>query len=218
MIYDEFREPWMPTLMELEYLKEHGTQEEQEYYSQFGWDQLVVSAECPAITAKWSNLETRFMERYGARLLNTETLERWQVRLQNKLDEIQFRYERAYRLYTEYAEDMDNDILESEVTQVNATNQASGMDSTTGNSSTKNIDTPDSAINDDDDYADSLSKSQSGGSTTYGRKDTMGSTTTREMHGNSVIDNIHASIDKYRDIDTEFVKEFENLFLNVFWY
>lgn len=218
MIYDEFREPWMPTLEEIEYLKTHGTTEEQEYYSQFGWNQIEVSADCETISERMTLLGMRFMERYGNRLLSFETLERWQIRLQNKFDELQYRFERAYALYDSYRADMDESILDGDSTVTDGTNQASGSDSSTNANTTKTIDTPDSAINDNDDYADSLSKSDGSGSTTYGRKDTVHNAVVREIHGKGVIENVNDSMDKFRDIDTEFIKQFENMFLNVFWY
>lgn len=211
-------EQWLPTLVEIEYLKTHGEPDEQSYYSQFGWNKLEVSNQCPFLIDRWNYLGERFMERYGSRMLNSETMERWQVRLQNRLDEIQFIYERAYALYAQYREAMDEDILESEVTTTSATTEASGTDSTTGTTSSRSIDTPDSVINADSDYADNVTDSTSGGSTTYGRKDTMGSTVTREIRGKGVMDNVNDSIDTFRDLDTEFVKSFENNFLNIFWY
>lgn len=211
-------EAWLPTLLEVEYLKARGTEAERQYYSRFGWNNLVVSVECQHLIERWDYLGERFMGRYGARMLNAETMERWQVRLQNRLDEVQHVFERAYSLYAQYREDMDGDIIESETITGTSTAQASGTDSTTGDTTTKNIDTPDSVINASDDYADNLTKSASGGSTTYGRKDTMDTTTTREVHGKGVIENVNDSIDRFRDIDTEFIKAFENNFLNIFWY
>lgn len=211
-------EQWLPTLLEIEYLKRHGTPEEQVYYSQFGWDQLEISIDCPLLSDRREILAERFMGRYGNRMLNAETMERWQMRLQNRMDEIQTRFERAYKLYDQYKFEMERDFIEAETTTTHGTNQASGSDSSTNNSTTKNIDTPDSAINADDDYADNVSKSSGGGSTTYGRTDTVDNTIVREIRGRGVVDGINDNIDKFRDIDTELIRAFENNFLNIFWY
>lgn len=104
--------------------------------------------------------------------------------------------------------------------------------STTDNST---WDTPDSAVNQQAGYADSrthgtdtlsftdrvdsTSVTDSGSdSTAYGRLDTSASTRTKVFTGASILNNVNASVRDWKDIDTAFISEFENLFLNVFWY
>lgn len=204
-------QPWLPELIDIEAMK---TGPEGAYYSKFGWEQLVVPADCQMVADRMADLKVRFDERYANRMLNSETLERWQVRLQNRFDEKVHIYERAYRLYQQYEQDMLDDVVQGEKIVVAGTNQQGGSDSSTVEA--RNIDTPDEVINANDGYASSLSRNQ--GTTQYGRKDTVNSTTTRTVTGQALVEGINNAIYSWRDLDTEFVKEFENNFLNVYWY
>ena len=204
-------QPWLPELIDIEAKK---TGSEAGYYKKFGWEQLVVPTDCPLVGARMAELKIRFDERYANRMLNSETLERWQVRLQNRFDEKVHVYERAYKLYQQYEQDMLDDVVQGEKITVTGTTQQGGSDTSTVEA--RNIDTPDEVINADDNYASSLSKNQ--GTTQYGRKDTVDSTTTRIVTGQALVEGINNAIYSWRDLDTEFVKEFENNFLNVYWY
>lgn len=204
-------QPWLPELIDIEAMK---TGPEGAYYSKFGWEQLTVPTDCPLVSSRMDSLKIRFDERYANRMLNAETLERWQVRLQNRFDEKVHVYERAYKLYQQYEQDMLDDVVQGEKVTVTGTTQQGGSDSSTVEA--RNIDTPDEAINADENYASSLSKNQ--GTTQYGRTDTVNSTTTRIVTGQALVEGINNAIYSWRDLDTEFVKEFENNFLNVYWY
>lgn len=190
---------WIPRLNDVEYWKAHGTAEEQAYFSQFGFEKLVVPASAVKVTAEMSNLKTLFVGRYGFRRLNAETMERWQIRLQNTFDMYVQDIERALTLYDTHSATMLSDILRGTETS------NSGTD--TSADSRKTIDTPDTAINASDDYADSLSKGSS--TITHGHKIEM------KVKGET-LERVNNFIDKYRDIDMEFIKKFENNFLNIF--
>ena len=209
--FDEADQPWLPELIDVEAMK---TGTDGSYYSRFGWENLEVPEDCPIVASRMDTLKIRFDERYANRMLNSETLERWQVRLQNRFDEKVHVYERAYALYEKYEQDMMDDVVQGEKTVVSGTNTQGGSDSSEVES--RNIDTPDEIVNANDNYASSLSKNK--GKTTYGRTDTVDSTTTRTIMGRALVDGINDAIYSWRDLDTEFVKEFENNFLNVYWY
>lgn len=200
------------------------------YYDRFGLDRVEIPADCPRLTAVMPRAIQLFNERYAYRMLNSETLEQWQMRLQHTADLNVYRYERALTLYATNAEELAN-VLEKKITVRDYTSQNSGSDSTTYGrkdtfaGSVKNIDTPDSAINASDDYADSLTKSDnsntaSGTDTlTHGLKNEIDDTVTetREPEG-GFVPALNDNIDAYRDIAVDFVREFENNFMNVFWY
>lgn len=228
--FREARESWIPTLYDIVYRAEQGTPSEREYYGKFGLSQVEVPAECERVRAIMPRAVVMFNERFGQRMINKETLEQWQIGLQAKFDTIVNRYERALALYEDNDGEMSN-VLEKKVTTRNATNTNSGSDSTTyGRKDTyagtvKNIDTPDSAINASDEYADALTKSNnsntaSGTDTlTHGLKVTIADTVTetKEPVG-GIVKAVNDSADAWRDLTAEFVREFENNFLNVFWY
>lgn len=203
---------WQPMLIEI---VQRG--KEDPYFAKFGFDQLVVPDHCVHVLAGMERLTERFNERYGFRMLNQGVLEKWQIRLQNKMDEVVDKYERAYALYEEHAEGIMDDIKTGVRRTLDGQNQASGTDTNTRTNTVKRIDTPDSAVNANDGYADSYEKGDGTSGTTYGRKDVNSVTEVTEATG-ILLENINKTINAYRDIDTEFIKEFENNFLNVFWY
>lgn len=210
-MFPEADEAWLPTYLDV-----------QMKYPTFGWQSLVVDVDCPNVQSRMLTLQTRFEERYANRMISAETLQRWQVRLQNRFDEVVRRYERAYGLYSRYQEDMDADVLPGETYTEKETlksdTKQGGSDKS--ESESRNIDTPDSIINQNQNYADSLTNGKS--TMTYGRTDegnsTRDMTRKRTLTGQDLMLNINGSIDGWRDIDTWFVAEFENLFLNIWWY
>lgn len=214
MMYDfgDAELPWIPKLIDVENFKVNS--DDPAYWQRFGWEALEVPQDCSYVIQRMGKLKVRFDERYANRMLNSETMERWQVRLQNRFDEIVYRYDRMYELYQRYDQDMKDDIISGDKTVTESTAQAGGSDTSEG--SGRNIDTPDENINSDTGYAGSRTDSKA--TNTYGRTDTLNSTVTRTTTGKGVVDGINDSVISWKDIDTEFVKEFENLFLNVLWY
>lgn len=214
MMYDfgDAELPWIPKLIDVENFKVNS--DDPAYWQRFGWEALEVPGECTFVRERMVTLKTRFDERYANRMLNSETMERWQIRLQNRFDEVVQRYNRMYELYQRYDQDMKEDILSGDKTVTTSKSQAGGSDTSEGTG--RSIDTPDENVNNITGYAGSRTDSKA--TNTYGRTDSFDSTITRTMTGKGVVDSINDSVMSWKDIDTEFVKEFENLFLNVFWY
>ena len=242
-------EPWLPEYVELEKRRIDGDPD----YQNVGFTALVFPAGATNLAAHRSVLEERFFERYAMRRINQETLPRWQLRLQNRFDEIADRYERAYQIYLDYASKMDDDVLEGwkETASGSDTKNYNGseaMDYTGSEELTRSgtekvtdkgkvTDTPDAVINDAQNYADTVESGESETSfqnrkdtrSFNNRKDTRsfnarndkteyGKIITRVLTGNNILDNVNYSISHWMDIDTLFVKEFEDLFLNIFDY
>lgn len=207
--------PWLPELIDVE-AKKAGPQAD--YYSRFGWENIVVPDDCPIIASRMDFLKVRFDERYANRMLNAETMERWQVRLQNRFDEVVHRYERAYALYRDRDDDMRADIIRGEKVTFKGTTASGGKDTTVSGTDTHSADTPDSGINASGDYGSSVTSSKTDGSVSYGRTEVLDSTTEHTVTGGTLVDDINHAVDAWRDLDTELVREFENNFLNVWWY
>lgn len=226
-LFSEPDQAWIPTLGDIENFKSKGLP----YYVNVGFDQLDNNAlNCPHIAERWDTLTMRFNERYFNRMINAETLERWQVRLQNRYDEIAARYEFAYEMYEMYVQDMKDRAIDAKQTietfdqteETEANTELGGQDSQSV--SQRNIDTPDAIINQNQNYADSLSEGTD--TTKYGRTEKGESHAgrnytlerTEELGGASIAESIHEAIDAFRDLDSRFVAEFENNFLNIWWY
>ena len=185
--------PWVPTLQDIESRKDHDTELGQ-YYERFGWEQLVVPVDCPRVAARMDDLKILFDQKYAFRMLNSETLEEWQIRLQTRFDRYVHVFERAYLLYEKYQQDMIDDMKGGEI----ITRTASGVGST--------VNTPDIKINASDDYADSRTRSA-----TSEKVETV-------RTGEGLVDDINAGFRKFVDVDQEFIAQFEDSFLNIFWY
>lgn len=204
--------PWLPKLCDVENFKVNS--DDPTYWQRFGWEALEVPEDCAFVRNRMDTLKTRFDQQYFDRKLNSETMEVWQVRLQRRFDEVVRRYDRMYELYQRYDQDMKEDIISGDKTVTESTAQAGGSDTSEGTG--RNIDTPDEQVNSTEGYAGSRSDSKA--TNTYGRTDTLNSTVTRTMTGKGVVDSVNDSVMSWRDIDTDFVNEFQNNFLNVFWY
>ena len=238
-------EPWLPTLLDIERMKAEGTDEEKAYWQKFGWEVLDVPEADTHVKARMDILKTRFIANYGWRMLAYETMEQWQVRLQEKFDSVVDRYERAYQLYEDNRDDMMKDAVPGITTTVSSrttaggsdktsntgsvTDNDSGSDSTTATS--KHSDTPDSMINTSDNYAGTIDKDTSSitygkkstktigtdATTNYGRMDSVEGTTKEIYTGGRIMESINNTIDAWMDIDTAFIHSFENLFSNILW-
>lgn len=169
------------------------------------------------ITARWEELTVRFNERYAYRMLGQETLERWQHRLQNRLDEIVRPYERAYTLIR------DNETAMKELhnghtyTETNESERSRDISVMSHNES-RHADTPYTAINLSDRYGDSVDRGDRTETTGEDATDSHSRESTRRDTGIYLQESVFRAIDDWRDLDTAFVSEFENLFLNVWWY
>lgn len=220
---------WIPKLWDIEHFKGDADPEIASYYSGFGWEALDVPTDCPKVRSRMTELKVRFDERYANRRLNGETMEYWQLRLQNRFDEVVRRYERAYSLYENNRNIMD-DVTPGLKTTYDRNDAAGGKDirnsssSTTSHGKDKMSNTPDSRINESDDYAgaitlsDGSSTGSNEASTSYGRTLKTQGSQSMVRTGSEVITSANSSIDAYRDLDTRFIGEFENNFLNILWY
>ena len=192
MPFSEAFAPWLPTLQDIEVRKNDA--DVGDYYRRFGWENLVVPDDCPHVSFRMPYLKPLFEQKYGFRMVNQETLERWQIKLQAKFDEIVHIYERAYVLYEKYGQEMLDDMLGGEkITR-----------STKGDS--QQINTPDYTTNESEDYADNRSRSK------------IDETISTIRTGDGLVDSVNAGYQRWVDIDQALIAEFENNFLNVFFY
>ena len=189
---NEAFELWLPTLQDI--IVRQDDVDLGSYYKKFGFGQLVVPDDCPHVADRMDTLKTLFDNRYGFRMINKETLEQWQIALQNNFDRVVRIYERAYVLYEKYEQEMLDDMIGGErITR-----------DTAGDSSLVN--TPDYATNATDDYADSRNRSKV--------KETISTIRT----GDGLIESVNDGFRRWIDIDQSLISEFENNFLNIFWY
>lgn len=244
---------WIPTLMDVERRKADWHLE-----NVIGWENLEVPDDCPNVKGRMDQLKIRFDERYASRRLGHETLEKWQMRLQNRFDEVVRRYDRMYLLYSRYDEKMKDDLIEGYIKDltdsIKVKGSETGSSDSTGNDDTtrtpnlhtttandgvsKYTDSPDSRVNEGELYNGSTTRSDStvteDRTGTESTKNTTKGTvnvanentedTDRTYHeehivtGVGIVDSINRSVDSWQDVDTRLVAEFENLFLNIFWY
>lgn len=211
--YPDADEPWLPTLLDVERMKAAEPDGSPIDWRRFGWSALEVPPTATHVVARFDILGQRFLERYAYRMLGHETMEKWQTRLQNRMDEVVGMYERAYALYEANQKAMDDAVPGRSVT---TDSSLSSDTNDTSNGESRASATPDQLINDNDDYAGSISKNKNNST---GKRNDKGTVNTKEVwHGSQVIQAVNDSIDGWRNIDTAFIASFENLFLNIWWY
>lgn len=210
MYSKQYDEPWNPKLVDILYKARHGSTEEQDYYSKFGLSAAEWDSTLTDLIQHRDNIVKLFEERFAFRMINRETLEQWQIRLQTVLDEEGPRADRAFRLYRLNKADIDSETGETERTTFdNLKDELGGTD----RGKTSNVNTPDAVVNASDQYADSLSKSES----TYGRTSTRTGSVLREKYAEGALQSVNTSIGVYRNLESDFVDRFEKLFMNIFW-
>lgn len=212
-LYPDADEPWLPTLLDVERMKAAEPDGSPIDWRRFGWSALEVPPTATHVVARFDILGQRFLERYAYRMLGHETMEKWQTRLQNRMDEVVGMYERAYALYEANQKAMDDAVPGRSVT---TDSSLSSDTNDTSNGESRASATPDQLINDSDDYAGSISKNKNNST---GKRNDKGTVNTKEVwQGARVIQDVNDSIDGWRNIDTAFIASFENLFLNIWWY
>lgn len=211
MYSKQYDEPWNPKLVDILYKARHGSADEQTYYSKFGLSAAEWDSTLTDLAQHKDNIVKLFEERFAFRMINRETLEQWQIRLQTVLDEEGPRADRAFRLYRLNSADIDNMLNGAEQTTFNNLKDELGG---TDRGKTSNVNTPDAVVNASDQYADNLSKSEN----TYGRTSTRtGTITVDKIPEGGTLQSVNTSIGVYRNLENDFVDRFEKLFMNIFW-
>ena len=211
-MYPDADAPWLPTYADL-IVRQGDGQGPVTDYNRYGWNALVVPSDCPYVSNRMKQLNNRFEQRYCDRMIAYETWDLWQIKLQEMFDSVVYVYNRAYKLYEENSDAMDNAVPGRTVVS-NDHSMAGGSDSRALKS--KESDTPSSAINESDDFAGSIRKDET--TDTYGRTDTRNSSMTEKVTGAGITDAVNQTIDDWRDLDTRFINEFQDLFAKVWWY
>lgn len=102
-------ENWQPKLIDIEYLAHNGTDSEKEYYSQFGIEQIDWKNYSNIIQNKDEIIEL-FHGDYDNRMVGLETMELFQHRLQALYNRIAPKYDRAFKMYNDYADRLMEDV------------------------------------------------------------------------------------------------------------
>ena len=193
-------------LSTLLYNKAHAT--DKAYWNQFGIDQVELPVDTPLVHAMWDRICLRVNEAYYDRFLGGETLEQWQRRLQVITDRIIPRYERNFRIYK------DNKIkLETELGIAQTTEYLDVKDTFSADTENKVSDTPDTAINVDQNYAGSVTKGTSRNSNTK-----TGAVRTTTTGRGGLVDQLNDNMDAWRDLESDLVGEYAKAFLSVIWF
>lgn len=160
-------------------------------------------------------LIARFNKEYALREIGAETEYRWQMILQNRLDEVSEHYDHMYKVFAENNVDelgtgyttTDEFTRETE-SSMDSTNERQAdskyKDTPSNNASTLNNPTEQTV----DDSNETYSSTGTG-------KQTDSRTTTKKLHDDTMIRELNYLVDNYKSIDNEFIKEFENCFIGI---
>lgn len=178
--------------------------------TQCDWDEEKY----PNLVKHKTTLIGRFNEEYAFREIGQETTLRWQLFVNARFNEVAEKYDHAYKVLS--SERLDELGTGYTVTDALTRKMTSKMDSTDkfeGNGKFK--DTPISGtINNPttEQIDDNLTTYGSTGSDT--QDDSR--TTKKEQHDDIIMKELNWLADQYKVLNNEFIKEFENMFIQIF--
>lgn len=175
------------------------------------WDETTYTY----LAKRKAKLIARFNREYAFRELGQETELRWQTVLQSRFDEVADHFNHMYKVF----EENDVDILGTgyKITDSFKRTTADSLNTTdnrTGNSKFK--DTPGSSASvlnnptteTQDTTTDTYASNRDGE-----QKDER--ETNKTIHNDTMIDELNKLTDKYKSVDNEFIKSFENMFIGI---
>ena len=164
-----------------------------------------------------ARLVYRFNRHYQLREISRENAEQWMLLLQDRFDEVADRFNHAYKLYDDQTINLDNLGLgyireywtsgnSSGSSDANGTSSSDTKfkDTTTNSNSTKNNPTTQN-IEDNENSVHSESENTSSGHS----KEQL------DRHDEHIIDEVNELIRKYRQLDEDFIREFNELFIGI---
>ena len=171
----------------------------------------------PKLFTQKSRLVYRFNKHYQFREISREDTTVWMKLLQDRFDEIADKYNHAYSLYDNPDIDLDKlgvgykrtiDYENSRTGSSTSSTESSGNakfrdtptneDSTINNPTTENVDTSESS-------GESSNESSGEGTTTE----------IYEYNDRHIVDDINELIAKYKQLDEDFIREFEQMFIGI---
>lgn len=159
-------------------------------------------------------LINRFKENYMFREIGQETPVRWQLFVKARFNEIAEKYNHSYKVFTE--NNVDEIGIGYKITDTLDRATTSKMDSTNKFDSTDKFkDTPIAGS-----IGNPTTEENSNSNTVYGStgNDTQNDTRTTEKvtHDDVLIKELNYLSDYFKTINNEFIKEFENQFMQIF--
>lgn len=192
----------------IQYLGAHVGNDVDGYWGQFGIEHVELPDNTPLVHAMWDRICLRVNEAYYDRFLGGETLEQWQRRLQVITDRIIPRYERNFRIYKD-----NKTKLETELGMAQTTEYLDVKDTFNADTENKMSDTPDTAINEDQKYAGTVTKGTVQNSNTK-----TGAVRTTTTGRGGLVDQLNDNMDAWRDLESDLVEEYAKAFLSVIWF
>lgn len=164
---------------------------------------------------------TRLIERfnltYALREVGREDLNQWMTLLQNKFNEICDKYNHAYKLYDDEAISLDElglGYVREYLSSSTGEGTASSASSATGD--TKYRDTPteaQSVINNP--TTETLENNEVTGSSDSSHESSFEATEKVTRHDQHVMQEVNRLIEDYKQLDTSFTHEFDELFIGI---
>ena len=159
----------------------------------------------------------RFDKKYAYREIGAETISRWMNLLQNRFDEIADKFNHAYKMYDDPNIDIDALTLGFK-RSIESSSTGSGSNSSTSSNTvnSKFKDTPTSGTstinNPTTENIDTENGTNSGSHNSQGNIKT---TENYDYHDEHSIDEVNKIINHYKQIDEEFINEFNQMFIGI---
>lgn len=171
----------------------------------------------PNLSAHKSRLIDRFNTHYQLREISRPDVNQWMLLLQDRFDEVADRYNHAYKLYDDDANLID-DLGIGYIREIWYNNSGTGSSTSqnTGSGSSKFRDTPTSSnatINNP--TSENVDSSSSNGSSSSVRNGQGYSKEEYDYNDEHKMNEINDLINKYKQLDEEFIGEFNQMFIGV---
>ncbi len=201
---------------------------EQPFFTEF-LDDLLKEGQHGLMTIDWNKtrypnlyrhkirLIERFNRHFAFREIGAETVYRWEHQVKDKFDQIAPRFDHAYKLYddeTLHLDELTLGYVRDILYENNRNSRSNSIDHSEGDS--KFRDTPtkgNSVINNPTTENLDTEDSQSSGNSTamIGGK----SREDYKYHDDHNLIEVNKLIDKYKNLDEEFINEFDELFIGI---
>lgn len=162
-----------------------------------------------------AKLIDRFNKEYAFRELGQETYYRWQIVLQSRFDEVADHYNHMYKVFeTNDVDTLGTGYRITDTFKRTTEDSLNTSDNRTANSKFK--DTPGSSSSvlnnpttENQDTSTDTYTSNGNGEQNDKRE------TDKTIHNDTMIDELNRLADRYKSIDNEFIKAFENMFIGI---
>lgn len=159
----------------------------------------------------------RFNKHYQLREISREDAGQWMLLLQDRFDEVANKYNHAYKLYDNQTIKLDEfGIGYLREIWYNSEGSGSSSSSSSGSASSKFRDTPTNGNSTVNNPTTENVDNSSGSSSSENQREGSGHSKEKyDYNDKQIMDEVNELINKYKQLDEDFIREFNNMFIGL---